>query len=78
MNQEQRDYYMMASRIRAALSGESGAVLKAWLRQACFMDSPMNNMEIESQAHTQRISARRDLFIALENIEKDGAHVTSE
>jgi len=75
---EQRDYLMMASRIRAALSTESGAILKEWLRHACFMDTPMNNMECESLAQTQRIGARRDLFIVLEQIEKDGAHVTSD
>ena len=70
------EYMAMASRIRAALSTENGQQLKAWLKSACFMDTPMNNGEIESQAQTQRISARRDLFIALEQIEKDGAHVT--
>ena len=70
------EYLAIASRIRAALSTENGQTLKAWLKSACYMDSPMNNGEIESQAQTQRISARRDLFIALEQIEKDGAHVT--
>lgn len=70
------EYLAMASRIRAALATENGQQLKAWLKSACFMDTPMNNGEIESQAMTQRISARRDLFIALEQIEKDGAHVT--
>ena len=70
------EYQAIASRIRAALSTENGQALKAWLKSACYMDSPMNNGELESQAQTQRISARRDLFIALEQIEKDGAHVT--
>lgn len=70
------EYMAMASRIRAALATENGQALKAWLKSACFMDAPMNNGEIESQAQTQRISARRDLFIVLEQIEKDGAHVT--
>ena len=78
MSTEQRDYLMMASRIRAASSTESGAILKEWLRTACFMDVPMNLGEIESAAQTQRIGARRDLFIVLEQIEKDGAHVTSD
>jgi hypothetical protein len=70
------EYMAMASRIRAALSTENGRVLKDWLKTACFMDAPMNNGEIDSQAMTQRISARRDLYIVLEQIEKDGAHVT--
>lgn len=70
------EYLELASRIRAALATENGQQLRAWLKHACFMDTPMNNGEIESQAQTQRISARRDLFIALEQIEKDGAHVT--
>lgn len=70
------EYMAMASRIRAALATENGQALKEWLKSACYMDTPMHNWEIDSQAQTQRISARRDLFIALEQIEKDGAHVT--
>lgn len=76
MNEQEREYYLMASRIRAALATENGRVLKIWLRAACYMDGPMNNAEIESAAQTQRISARRDLFLALEQIERDGTHVT--
>ena len=73
----ERDELLLAAAIHSALATENGKRLKDWLRHACFMDSPMNLGEIESTAQTVRIEARRDLFIVLEYLEKEGANVTS-
>ena len=75
-NQE-RERLLLASAIRSVFETENGKKLKEWLRTACFMDGPMQMNEIESPAQTQRIAARRDLFITLELLEKEGANVTS-
>lgn len=72
MQEQDRDYLIMASKIRSCLETENGKTLHNWLAGACFMDSPMNGMEIESTAQLQRINARRDLFIALQQVISDG------
>ncbi|MDR2056575.1 MAG: hypothetical protein LBQ10_12030 [Desulfovibrio sp.] len=69
---------VLAAHIATALATKSGTALKAWLREACYMDWPMTGEEIESAAQTQRIGARRDLFIALENLEKEGAQYVAD
>lgn len=70
--QADREYLIMASKIRSCLETENGRTLHNWLVGACFMDSPMNGMEIESTAQLQRINARRDLYIALQQVISDG------
>ena len=75
--QAERERLLLAAAIRSVFETENGKKLKAWLRTACFMDDPMNRGEIESPAQTQRIAARRDLFIVLESLEKEGANVSS-
>lgn len=76
-NQEEREALLLAAAIHSVFATENGKKLKAWLKTACFMDTPMRMSEIESPAQTQRIEARRDLFIALELLEKEGANVSS-
>ena len=67
-----REHKHLCAHIHTALATDSGLRLKAWLRSACFMDTPMDGREIESRAMTQRVNARRDLFIALEQLAKEG------
>ena len=74
--QAEREQLLLASAIRSVFETENGKKLKEWLRTACFMDGPMQMNEIESPALTQRIAARRDLFITLELLEKEGANVS--
>lgn len=73
--QQDREYLIMASKIRSCLETENGRTLHNWLAGACFMDSPMNGMEIESTAQLQRINARRDLYIALQQVIADGGEL---
>lgn len=76
--QAERERLLLAAAVRTVFATENGKRLKDWLRTACFMDSPMVQAEIESTAATQRIAARRDLFITLELLEKEGANVSSD
>ena len=76
--QAERERLLLAAAVRTVFATENGKRLKDWLRTACFMDSPMVQAEIESPAQTQRIAARRDLFITLELLEKEGANVSSD
>ena len=76
--QTERERLLLAAAVRTVFATENGKRLKDWLRTACFMDSPMVQAEIESTAATQRIAARRDLFITLELLEKEGANVSSD
>jgi len=78
VERQERERLLLAAAIRSVFETENGKKLKRWLRTACFMDGPMNQGEIESPAQTQRIAARRDLFIALEFLEKEGANVSSD
>lgn len=73
--QQDREYLIMASKIRSCLETENGRTLHNWLAGACYMDSPMNGMEIESTAQLQRINARRDLYIALQQVIADGGEL---
>jgi len=76
--QAERERLLLAGAIHGAFATENGKKLKEWLRTACYMDGPMQMNEIESPAQTQRIAARRDLFITLEQFEKEGANVSSD
>ncbi len=76
--QAERERLLLAASVRTVFATDNGKRLKDWLRTACFMDSPMVQAEIESPAQTQRIAARRDLFITLELLEKEGANVSSD
>ena len=74
----EREELLLKAAIHNALATPNGQILKDWLRTACFMDGPMTQAEIESTAATQRVAARRDLFITLEILEKEGANVSSD
>ena len=72
MQEQDREYLILATKIRSCLETENGKALYGWLEAACFRTTPANNYEIENTAHIQRINARRDLFIALQQIISDG------
>lgn len=74
--QREREYLALAAHVKAALSTPDGKVLREWLYTNCFMDTPLDSGQFGNVAWLQRICGRRDLFIAIQQMEKDGAHVT--
>ena len=75
--QRQHEYLTLAAHIKAALSTPDGKILRDWLYTNCFMDTPLDAGQFGNVAWLQRICGRRDLFIAIQQMEKDGAHVSS-
>ena len=74
-SQADREYLIMASKIRSCLQSENGKTLYEWLKGACFMKDAMKPEYIDSMAVTQHIASRRDLFIALEGVIADGGTI---
>lgn len=60
--------------IKNALTTPNGAVLRQWLKENCFMTECMKVEQIDSVGANQRVNARRDLYIALENLLQEGLH----
>jgi len=74
---ERLRYLLQCKQIQAALSTSAGVVLYEWLKENCFMSDVMAEKAMESVAANQRVNARRDLFIALDNIlKKDVSNVS--
>lgn len=68
----EKDHITLCRHINNAFSTESGKVALKWLKEACYMATPLNVSEIESVAQNNRINARRDLFIVLEELKNKG------
>lgn len=78
VDQEKMAHANLCMHIRTALSTPSGKILKQWLKANCFMNGTMAVETLDNNAANQRINARRDLFIALTNLEENGVtHVSS-
>lgn len=75
MDNNDREYLIMASKIRSCLQSENGKTLYEWLKGACFMSDAMTIEQVESMPQTQHIASRRDLFIALQRVMADGGTI---
>jgi len=74
---ERTKYLLQCKQIQSALTTPAGVVLYGWLKENCFMSDVMTEQAMESVAANQRVNARRDLFIALDNIlKKDVSNVS--
>lgn len=67
-----QDHLRLCAHIRQALSTPSGVVLREWLKENCFMNDPTTLDHIESNNAAQRVLARRDLYITLDNLFDQG------
>lgn len=72
------EHKALVMHIKAALTTKSGIVLLNWLKDNCFMNGPMEFKAIESPAFNQRVNARRDLFITLNNLLQEGINYVSD
>lgn len=67
-----REFLILCNHMANTFSTPAGKEALNWLKEACYMAGPMNNLEIESEASLHRIAARRDLFIVLQNMISKG------
>lgn len=70
--EQEKQHKILCMHLKNALTTPSGAILRQWLRENCFMDAPMTLEAIDSPAFNQRVNARRDLYIALDNLLQEG------
>lgn len=75
---QNKEARILAAKIASALRAENGKALLAWLRSECYMENFINPGGVDNAAFVQYVNARRDLFIKLEQLAKEGAHVTVE
>lgn len=66
------DRTTLAMHIKTALTTRSGAVLRQWLKENCFMTEASRMEFIDSPGAQQRLNARRDLYIELDNLLQEG------
>ena len=79
INKEQEQQHrVLCMHIKNALTTQSGVILRQWLRDSCFMTEAMTLEAIESTAANQRVNARRDLYITLENLLQEGINYVTD
>lgn len=78
VNMYDNEARIKAAKIATLLKSEGGKTLLDWLKHECYMESFINPGGVDNVSFVQYVNARRDLYIQLEQLAKEGLHVTNE